>query len=739
MSTEQKTDGATEDSEPEKEMEKEGEKADGARRIDVEALKEMMENGMMIDEVEALELDSTTLGGKLQTRPESWATIGARELIERGVQPEWEDQAPPRTADWTRRERYIGMMHDQMMEVITEEINKGVLEIVEATAATYILAAFFVRKVSGSLRLILDCRPLNEFIRQQHFKLEDWVELKRRLRRYFFGCTMDFSSAFHHLGVSPELWYYVCFRYDGVIYRYRGLPFGLRSAPRVFTRAMRETVRAIREIWPETIVSFYMDDMIVFHQSETQLATTMNQIVTFVRWLGWTPNLQKSVLIPSQRIVYLGLEWDTVKMAIRMTAEKNRKLKAMVKTQLKHTRAGKIVKAKELASVIGKLSATRPQHEEASLYLARLNRRMIEAVRADGWRAKTALTRDLLSDLHWWLETLRRNEPNSIRRLMITVQLDTDASESGWGSTVSTHTTLQERWTYGLWINGQSMANCLRELEAVIQGLRYAVEIGLLRAGQDVRVRCDNTNVVYNINRKRSGWRMRKRLKTLFRWLKEMKIRVECVYLPGTDNTTADRLSRLSRSGNYSLVPGLIERIEKRWNITVDADLFATRANRQRLPYGSIEGDPDSLGNAMHLDSWSTFNMPLIHPPIPLLTRSLNRIQDERMRALVIGPTWHGEMWSGLIRQMTVRKLWLGKTDEVLIPGPNMVAVNATIPPGEYGAWLIDGRQDRAETIETKNQTATRRQTQKDRRRARTANRQAVSRLSESGAESVRE
>jgi hypothetical protein len=78
------------------------------------------------------------------------------------------------------------------------------------------------------------------------------------------------------------------------------------------------------------------------------------------------------------------MHWDTVEMTVRMTTKKNTSLKRTVKRWIGWATAAKTVRAREIASLIGTLSATRPQHECASLYLAKLNRLKCVAVAAEG-------------------------------------------------------------------------------------------------------------------------------------------------------------------------------------------------------------------------------------------------------------------------------------------------------------------------------------------------------------------
>ena len=90
--------------------------------------------------------------------------------------------------------------------------------------------------------------------------------------------------------------------------------------------------------------------------------------------------MQKCVLEPDTRFAYPGMQWDTEEMTVRMTTEKNTKPKRIVKRWIRWTKGGATVRVRELARLIGQLSATRAQHECASLYLARLNRLKCQAV-----------------------------------------------------------------------------------------------------------------------------------------------------------------------------------------------------------------------------------------------------------------------------------------------------------------------------------------------------------------------
>jgi hypothetical protein len=148
------------------------------------------------------------------------------------------------------------------------------------------------------------------------------------------------------------------------------------------------------------------EDLLFLHSLQAYLQNTLREIVSYLRWLGWTPNLGKCKLDPATVSTYLGMQWDTTAMTVQITAKKNTELKKStelkktVKKWIRFAEGGVTVRVREIAGLISKLSATRAQHECASLYLARLNRLKCQAVGADGWEARTKMTRTLLPELH---------------------------------------------------------------------------------------------------------------------------------------------------------------------------------------------------------------------------------------------------------------------------------------------------------------------------------------------------
>jgi hypothetical protein len=97
---------------------------------------------------------------------------------------------------------------------------------------------------------------------------------------------------------------------------YRGMPFVLRDAPWVFTQIMKKCVMAIREIWWIRCV-IYFDD----------LKKIARQITQFLRYYGWTVNLEKSHLEQSQQFQYLELDNHDSSASFRKMSKSPKRIK----------------------------------------------------------------------------------------------------------------------------------------------------------------------------------------------------------------------------------------------------------------------------------------------------------------------------------------------------------------------------------------------------------------------------
>jgi hypothetical protein len=117
-------------------------------------------------------------------------------------------------------------------------------------------------------------------------------------------------------------------------------------------------------------------------------------------------------------------------------------------------------------------------------------------------------------------------------------------------------------------------------------------------------------------------------------------------------------------------------------------DLFAPSHNHKTPRFVALPGRAatgSTAQDAFTLEHWNT-GLPYIFPPVQIVDRVLQRIQDQKVTAVVVVPKWTGQPWWGLFRPMARIVLELGSSKEVLLPGPAMIhsPTEKKLPPGIF-------------------------------------------------------
>jgi hypothetical protein len=136
-------------------------------------------------------------------------------------------------------------------------------------------------------------------------------------------------------------------------------------------------------------------------------------------------------------------------------------------------------------------------------------------------------------------------------------------------------------------------------------------------------------------------------------------------------------MSRLSKRGDYYLVTDVVNKEERELGVEAKVDLFAMRKNRRKERYCTVD-EKDSKAeavNAMYTNTWAGF-VGWLHPPIPMIAAALAKVSKDRATAILIGPSWIGQMWSSTLKKMTVMKLILGNSNEVLVAGAKTITTD---------------------------------------------------------------
>ena len=146
----------------------------------------------------------------------------------------------------------------------------------------------------------------------------------------------------------------------------------------------------------------------------------------------------KSILIPTKRIVFLGFILDSLKMWVSLTPERAQKLvKACCKQQNNPHPT-----IREVPQVLGLMTSSFP-----GVIFGPLHYRSLEMDKANtlkenkgNFDKRMHMSHDSISDIKWWITSIPEAY-NPVSHGEIQITLSTDASFNGWGACIDTTTT----------------------------------------------------------------------------------------------------------------------------------------------------------------------------------------------------------------------------------------------------------------------------------------------------------
>ncbi len=119
-------------------------------------------------------------------------------------------------------------------------------------------------KPSGAVRVCLDPRLLNKYIRGEEFQIPDFDALASELTEAKVYSTIDLLSGFWQFGLDEKSKELLTFATPFGRYQYNRLPFGLSCAPEMFHKRVVETLAGI----PGVLV--YIDDILIWGATQEE-------------------------------------------------------------------------------------------------------------------------------------------------------------------------------------------------------------------------------------------------------------------------------------------------------------------------------------------------------------------------------------------------------------------------------------------------------------------------------------
>lgn len=600
-----------------------------------------------------------------------WPSRKLRSVLREGI-----------TLDWSRLPPELDMgeyapKSPQEEEAIRHEqedlFNKRAVELAKQRPHCVLTQFCIQKKGSAAMRPILNMKVLSPFINSPHFKMEGIRAAKEILRRGDWMCRVDLKDAYLHVGVRWQDRKYLQYRYKGTLFQWRVLPFGYRDAPRFFQKLMVEALASLRRQGMRIVI--YLDDILLMEATQSGCKQARDKLLARLIYLGFATNLEKSDLVPKQTITFLGLRLSSTDLTISLPLEKVQSCTQTINKVLRRAAKGRDISLWELQSLLGTLQSTSECMLHHRLRLNSVFETLNQARLSS--ESRTTLQEQAKEDLCWWRDNMSQWNGRCYIPPTPDHVVEVDASDMGIGGVVVGE---PNPLTTHLFLEPHQHINC-RELFAAVYSLRaFATQAGWAKC--TVKIRTDNSVAAIYINRVGGRIPALSRLtEQLHKFALTREIRVFAEWIPGKDNTAADRLSRIR--DNYAdkmLHPVLFRQIERTFG-KPQIDLFASIQNRQVPRYVSLRAEEESW----YVD---TFARPLpaglrmyAFPPFSLVGRLLAKIRREKAQMILVVPAWTKQPWWPDLQDLMVGTHLELKRKEGLFLLPTNFSQQAVTPP----------------------------------------------------------
>lgn len=544
---------------------------------------------------------------------------------------------PPVTATPLARE-YSEAQSALLAENIKTLTDKNALELVLQPdhAPGFYSPIFLVpKKNSTKFRMIHNMATFNELYMEppSHFRMTSLDALRAQLSPGDWMVSLDLQDAYLHVPIYPPHRRFLRFIFQGLHYQWRVLPFGISSAPWLFTRITAPICRYLHLRGMH--FDPYIDDCLMSNPQPLVLRRQAALALDLLRQLGWLVNREKSQLVPSQDLTFIGGRFRTDLGLLLVPPDRWTKIQSFV-----HRALVSPLRLRDWQSLLGLLTSAQALTLRGRLMIRPLQVFLSPYIRSDDTSVRISLPAHLSQYLRWWTQPSNVCEGVSLLEFQHNQELFVDASLQGWGAHLGDQT------ASGIWTHPQTTwhSNNL-EMQAVILAVTHWLQV--LR-GSRLLLASDNSTVVWTIrNQGTTGSpQLLEQAFELFHLLDENQIFVRARHIPGCRNVLADALSRPDKPSptEWMLNPEAFALIAAQVHRPL-LDLFATKQNHQLPVYVSPLPDPAAWAvDAMSL-SWENLDAYAFPPPI-LLTKVVAKIRDTlHLRLTLVAPYWPARGW----------------------------------------------------------------------------------------------
>ena len=492
---------------------------------------------------------------------------------------------------------------------------------------------------SKKLRLVVDAsRHLNPYLEDQKIKLEDLDVGEQMIKDGDFQTAADLDSGYWHVPLHPDHKQYVGVHFitdDGkVLYWIWNVLFlGVKSAVYIFTKLLIPHKEYLRSFGIR--VQIFIDDQRLLGTTFDTCKTQTDFAIETFEKAGWTINVKKCVLIPTQSLKFLGLINDTCNMKYFVPDDKKESICDCIVKVLN----AKKIHIKVLASLTGKLQFCFKAIGPCIRLLSRSSYHLIS--NAKTWNSMIEVSDMVKRELHFILENFDSLNGFPIRpslsQEVIDIKLSSDASDLGFCVYhVKNDNDILCKKVFSVEESRRSSTE--RELLAFHNF--YLSEKAFNFKNCNVIHYTDNMNCETILSVGSRNVRLQPLVLDIFLAWKRLNMKVSVVYISRNHEIIefADKESRNFDLHDFSVdFENFLVLNDLFGNFELDC--FASESNKKCIRYYSKFEDVNSEGLNFFAQSLPNCNL-FVFPPVHLIIPALYHLQKFNSFGCFILPKW---------------------------------------------------------------------------------------------------
>ncbi len=221
----------------------------------------------------------------------------------------------------------------------------------------------------GNIIKYRPCLDLKRFINKltdcEKIKYDDLTEAEQSILHGEFATSFDLENAYFHFNLSDKdkklLNFSVIDEHGQVIFfRFNVMVYGYNRASYIMTRFVRSLKFFIHDLGILFII--FLDDGKISALTFDECAYKTEVVIRIFQLAGFNISWQKSVLVPTQTLLFQGFVTDSKNMKYFCPEDKQSKYLLCLKDLIQFHADHGFVRAEQLASVLGQLQSLNRSH-----------------------------------------------------------------------------------------------------------------------------------------------------------------------------------------------------------------------------------------------------------------------------------------------------------------------------------------------------------------------------------------